>query len=305
MTAGSGGKIWALGLYRPHLPFKVPIRFFNKIKWPPNPPKGLSGKEFYDDWDLGDVPAAGKSLISGEKLLNALKKDDNYLRFIHAYLASISYADELLGKSLDHLDDSNLWDNTLVVLWSDHGWQFGEKTAFKKFTLWERSLRVPLIIAGPNFAQQRICDPVSLLDLYPTIANLLDLDPGHRLDGTDLTPALLGNQSYLKNSHAISVYAKSRYSSELAVSVRDKRFRFTKYWDGSEEFYDHHNDTFETTNLICEGRIDTTNAELFQRIKSLRSIAENICKISIPATYNSVRSVKKSRNPLKNISNAG
>ena len=107
---------------------------------------------------------------NGSRMLrNQLNRQDEYKDFLKAYLASINYADELLGKVLDRMDDCNLWDDTLVVLWSDHGWQLGEKLAFRKFTLWDRSLRVSLMFAVAGIKPARAAEPVTLTDIAPTL----------------------------------------------------------------------------------------------------------------------------------------
>jgi len=168
MKTGSTGQFWALGLYRPHLPFIVPQRFFDAIPTQVANPPGLGLNNFDANnttlWE--HLPKAARKMAKA--WLNTgriLQETDEYHDFIRAYLASIHYADFLLGQVLDHMDEHNLWENTHLVLWSDHGWQLGEKLMFRKFSLWERALRVPLMIAGPTITPTTIDIPVSLVDL--------------------------------------------------------------------------------------------------------------------------------------------
>ena len=119
-----------------------------------------------------------------------LQKHGEYSAFVRAYLASVAYADHNLGLVLDHLQACGLWDDTLIVLWSDHGWQFGEKLAFRKFTLWERALRVPLIFAGGGLPPRTVRAPVSLVDVAPTVMSLLGQPVPKAFSGQDLAPTV-------------------------------------------------------------------------------------------------------------------
>lgn len=205
--AGDTGKFWALGLYRPHLPFIAPQRCFDRLPDTIADPIGLGLNRFDAQNETLHQPLskAGQSMANGSRVLrNQLHRHGEYKDFLRAYLASVNYADELLGHVLDHMDDCNLWDDTLVVLWSDHGWQYGEKLAFRKFTLWERSLRVPLMIAAPKTRPARTPDPVSLTDLAPTLFAQMGLPIPDQCEGQDLSP-LLSNPVAKLRGHATAV----------------------------------------------------------------------------------------------------
>ena len=117
--------------------------------------------------------------------------DHQWRPLVRAYLATISLMDSQVGRVLDALDASGARDNTIVVLFSDHGWHLGEKGITGKNTLWERSTRVPLIFAGPGIAQNAFCNrPVELLDLYPTLAELSGLPAEKGLEGHSLAKLL-------------------------------------------------------------------------------------------------------------------
>lgn len=250
MESGVTGQFWALGLYRPHLPFIVPQRFFDAIpKQVANPP-GMGLNEFDPEnktlW--ARLPSAAKRMVkTWLKTGVVLQETNEYHDFVRAYLASIHYADFLLGQVLDHMDKTKLWDNTHVVLWSDHGWQLGEKLMFRKFSLWERALRVPLMIAGPSITPAKMDTPISLVDLAPTLLNLADLnsDPNH--SGNDLLSSTISH--YACATWGIN---QDRQDIKTAITVRSKTHRLIMYWNQEMELYDHRTDPFEHTNLLFE-----------------------------------------------------
>jgi arylsulfatase A-like enzyme len=166
-------------------------------------------------------------------------------------LASISYTDGLVGCLLDALDASDYADNTVVVLWTDHGWHLGEKQHWRKFALWEEATRTPLIFVAPRGtpglpqgtpAGIRINKPVSLLDIYPTLAALCALPPRDGLSGQSLVPLLADPAADWKRP-AITTHGR------LNHAIRTDRWRYIRYADGSEELYDHDIDPMEYTNL--------------------------------------------------------
>ena len=248
------GQFWALGLYRPHLPFIVPRHYFDLFSGEVADPPGL-GMNHFDPGDtsrLDPLPKPARSMADNSRAFRRmLQRHGEYKDFLKAYLAAIAYADDLLGRVLDRMDDCKLWHNTLVVLWSDHGWQLGEKLAFRKFTLWERALRVPLIFAGPGIRQGRSDAPVSLIDIAPTLFARAGLDRPAQFSGQDLSPLLEGRKAEMRGS---TVSAWGRHfvgdSPQIALSVRSRSHRYIFYWDGTEELYDHRIDPFEHTNLI-------------------------------------------------------
>jgi arylsulfatase A-like enzyme len=181
---------------------------------------------------------------------------------VRAYLASISYADEQIGRVLDALHRSPHAANTVIVLWSDHGWHLGEKGHWHKSTLWEEATRVPLVISAPGYRSGECDRPVSLLDLYPTLIELCTTDVRSvaqdgvalvekstglktQLDGVSLVP-LLRDPKAEWNRPAVIEYKLGN------VAVRSDRYRYIRYRDGGEELYDHRTDPHEWNN-IAEG----------------------------------------------------
>lgn len=178
-----------------------------------------------------------------EPRLSWLKKENQWQPLVKSYLASISFMDSQVGRLLDTLEEKGLSKNTIVVLWSDHGWHLGEKGITGKNSLWERSTRVPLIFAGPGITPNATCaKPVELLDMYPTLVNLCGFNPVAGLEGHDIGP-LLKNASGKREWPAITSHNQGNHA------VRSERWRYIRYADGSEELYDHCEDTNEWNNL--------------------------------------------------------
>ena len=182
-----------------------------------------------------------------------------------AYLACISFVDHQVGQLLDALDAGPYADNTLVVLWSDHGWHLGEKQHWGKWTGWERSTRVPMIIVPPknrahDFAKpgSRCGQPVGLIDLYPTTTQLCRVKPPEGLDGRSLVP-LLRNPRLATGRAVVTTFDPGN------VTLRTDHWRYIRYADGSEELYDHRTDHNEWHNLAN----DPIHAD---RIRELRRL---------------------------------
>ncbi|WP_069299795.1 sulfatase [Neptunicoccus sediminis] len=257
MERGSQGQFWALGLYRPHLPFVVPQRFFDMLPDTVANPPGLGQNSFDPTAEApqSGLSAAGKAYANSRaQFRRIVSRTGEYQDFLKAYLASVAYADYLLGRVLDHMDDAGLWENTTLLLWSDHGYQLGEKLAFHKFTLWERSLRVPLMIAGPQIAAGRYDEPVSLIDIAPTLMAVAGQPPVPQFSGQNLLPLLKGETAAMRG-YAGSVWTQQSKEglAQTALSLRSATHRYIFYWDGSEELYDHQRDPFEHDNLLAGG----------------------------------------------------
>jgi choline-sulfatase len=251
----------AVGFYLPHIPIYAPQRYFDRV-----PDEAHILLPSVRDDDLDDVPAIARQLhqwkpnLPGlspvEPDLEWLKRHDQWRSLVRAYLAGVQVADEQVGVVLSALRQSRFADNTIVVLWSDHGWHLGEKGLVGKSTLWERSTRVPLIFAGPGIAAGGVVrSPAELLDLYPTLADLAGLERPPVLEGLSLRPQLRDADAP-RLQPAITSYHYGNFA------VRDARWRYIRYVDGSEELYDHRVDPGELRNLACERRLATVKARL-------------------------------------------
>ena len=239
----------AVGFYRPHQPLWAPKKYHDMY-----PPESVVLPEVLAN-DLDDLSRTAQDL--GRYALTSGRHDTTvengqWRNAVSAYLACISFVDAQLGRVLDALDASSHADNTMIVLWSDHGWQLGEKEHWGKFTPWERSTRVPLILAPPNTARPAGFKPntqsdqtVSLLDVYPTVIDSLGLKKRPDLDGQSLVP-LLSDPDASWPHVAMSTVGRGTHT------VRDSRWRYTRYFDGTEELYDHRSDPNEWHNLITD-----------------------------------------------------
>lgn len=226
------------GIIRPHLPFYAPKSYFDMY-----PLDQIQLPELKED-DLDDVPQAGRMMGFGEARHEAITSNGHWKTAIQAYLAASTFADDCVGRLLEGLESSGYADNTIVVLWSDHGWQFGEKKHWSKFTLWERATRVNLVFAGPGVVVgQESNASVNLLDLYPTLAAMTGIEvPEQQVEGNNIAP-LLKEPGRPWPWPSVTTYGYMNHTA------RDQRFRYIRYHDGSEELYDHEVDPLEWTNI--------------------------------------------------------
>ncbi|MEX2263767.1 MAG: sulfatase [Bryobacteraceae bacterium] len=234
----------ACGFYRPHLPWYVPRQYFDKF-----PESGIRLPEVLAN-DLADVP---KSAIRSLRDHDNVTSTRQWKKAVASYLACINFADANVGRVLRALDSGPNRENTIIVLWTDHGWQLGEKQQWRKFTLWERSCRVVCTIAAPGVSQSnRSCGrTVELLDIYPTLADLCNLPPKKELEGRSLRP-LLQNPDASWDKPAITSDGPDK------TTVRTERWRYSRFADG-EELYDHTADPHEWHNLA--GRAEHAGAK--------------------------------------------
>ena len=241
----------ACGIYKPHLKWAVPQKYYDmfpleKIKLPPHIAN-----------DLEDVPERAKTLRKYKDDHEIILRKNRWEKSVQAYLATIAYADMNVGRVLDALEESKYKDNTIIVLWGDHGWNLGEKETWRKFNLWEESTRAPLIWVAPNVTERgEICDaPVDFLAIYPTLCELAGLPIPEHVEGESIVP-LLKNPKTKWDGVAVTTY---RYMNH---SVRTNQWRYTLYDDGSEELYDHTKDEYEWNNLASQPQYNSLKREL-------------------------------------------
>jgi len=245
------------GMYRPHTPYTAPKRFMemykdSKITLPPG----------FMENNLDDVPEMGKELIDGMKALQTqgLTKEEALLRYLKAYCANYSFADWNLGRVLDQLDKSPYSKNTIVVFCSDNGFHNGAKGHWTKSTLWEQADAVPFLIRLPDGKAYKCPQPVTLVDIYPTLVEYCGLTPPRqKLDGLSLVP-VLKNPKYKWDRPGLTTYGE-RYSS-----VRSEQYRYIRYPDGKEELYDHYKDPYEHTNLAGRPEMKTVISKLAKSV---------------------------------------
>lgn len=242
----------ACGIFRPHLPWYVPREYFGLY-----PLDEIELPVVRED-DLDDIPAEGRALSEARRSdFIKIEAAGKWKHAVQAYLASISFADAQVGRLLDALDNGGYAGNTIVVLWSDHGWHLGEKSHWHKSTLWEEGTRVPFIFVVPGVARagERCESAVSLVDIYPTLNELCGLPAIDAHDGESLA-ALLRNPAAGRRRPAITQYQPGQ------CAVRGDRYRYIRYADGSEELYDHRSDPHEWVNLAGNPDHARAKAEL-------------------------------------------
>ena len=253
----------ACGLYRPHEPWFVPQAYFDRfplddIQLPPG----------YKEDDLDDLPPEGKRR-GPNRYFAHIREQGQWKQGIQGYLASIAFADAMLGRVLDALEAGPHAVNTIVVLWSDHGWHLGEKQHWQKFSPWRAVTRVPLMVRVPSGVAPRLprgtqaggrcAQPVNLLDLFPTLTELAGLPHKADNEGRSLVP-LLGDPAHAWDHVSITYLEQP---GGYALSARD--WRYIRHIGGDEELYHTAEDPFEWTNLAENPEHEQTLAYLRAR----------------------------------------
>ncbi len=298
-----------VGFVKPHTPLYAPQKYFDMF------PLDNIKIPVIKEGDIDDIyystvyEPSEMGLAYFRKLKHSFPEGDEGLRkFLQAYLACISFVDDQIGKVVDALDNSKFKDNTIVVLVSDHGWQMGEKNYLYKNSPWEESTRIPFIIRNSGQSND-VCEvdqPVSLIDIYPTLVDLCDLkgsykldNINHHLDGFSLSPFLqnkpekwqgpngaltvlgaginkpIEGVGFNSNPGAlwhieITADLDSTYVGQQNYSYRTKDWRYILYHNGKEELYNHKNDIYEWTNLADDPNYyeikDRLKTQMFQII---------------------------------------
>ena len=247
----------AVGFFRPHTPFVAPKKYFNlydreKIEIPE------SSSQY-----LATLPEpAAKSIRAKKNQLNLEKELAQEIK--EAYYATISFVDAQVGRLLDQLESSGLDKNTVIVFTSDHGYHMGEHGHWQKQTLFENATRIPLIISAPNSENKGVISmsPVELIDLYPTLMDLTDINTPQHVVGKSLKPLM-------KNVNA-SIRGSALTNWRNGYSIKTKRYRLTKWGSNGElgyELYDHKSDMNELINLA-------TNQDYNEVLDSLKLVIE-------------------------------
>ena len=272
----------ACGIYRPHEPWFVPRPYFEKfpladIQLPPG----------YRADDLDDLPTAGRKR-GPNRYFEHIQAQGQWKQGIQGYLASIAFADAMVGRVISALEAGPNRDNTIVVLWSDHGWHLGEKQHWQKFTGWRVCTRVPLIVRVPpgtpgladgTVAGSRSNQPVNLLSLFPTLTDLSGIANGPRTDGPSLLPLLKNPQANWDHVSTTFLNQPDDYS------ISDRDWRYIHYNDGSEELYQISADPHEWRNLASEPQHES-NLQYF------RSRAPKDFRKYVPISINAMPKLK-------------
>ena len=250
-----------VGFIRPHAPWYAPQKWFDM-----HPPAELTMPPYLAG-DLDDVPQISRDLHEMPMMPTTewAIETGEWPNIVQGYLASVSFVDHYIGEVLKALENSPYADNTIVVLWGDHGYHIGEKNRFAKHSLWEETSRVPLMVRTPGGVEGQVTDTtVSLLDLYPTLVDLAGLPVNETNEGTSLRTVLEG-ESEIPERVAITSYGFGNHA------IRDKRYRYIYYIDGSEELYDHQNDPDEWTNQANNPEYAEVKQKLAQHLPEVNA----------------------------------
>jgi len=269
--AGNEPLLLAVGFYKPHQPFFVPRKYFDMYDVRHVAlPLTIAG-------DLYDVPVPGVDLATRpwtSATHKTVVKYGAWREAVRAYLATISFADALVGRLIDGLDRSPRADDTWIILWSDHGWSLGQKGHWGKHAPWRESVRVPLIIVPPRrnpppgFVPGSRCDAmVNLLDLYPTLIEICGLPPREGLEGRSLVP-LVRDVNAPWPEATVTTVGRGNHS------VCTRRWRYIRYFDGSEELYDRAEDPNEWFNLADHPACESVKRRLGRYCPQDRSIKQ-------------------------------
>jgi arylsulfatase A-like enzyme len=241
----------AVGLTKPHMPWNVPKKYFD---WFPLeeiilPPTRAD--------DLADVPPAGLRMAGRDGDHARMRRSGRWKEAVQAYLATIAYCDAQIGRLLDAWEKSPHKENTIVVLWGDHGWHLGEKEHWRKFALWEEATRVPYIWVVPGVTKPGgLCHrTVDLMSIYPTLCSLCGISIPQHVEGHDVSSLLAEPQAQWSRP-ALTTFRLNNHT------VRTEKWRYIRYADGGEELYDHENDDYEWTNLADDARFAQIKKDL-------------------------------------------
>ncbi|MCV9389256.1 sulfatase [Reichenbachiella ulvae] len=264
----------ACGLFAPHLPWVVPQEYLDMF-----PIDEMAIDQDLLDWiesDLKDLSAYGQNKTRNTHMdelrrfgieLDGKGGDMNaWKAYLQAYLATIAYSDRNIGVLVDAIEQNPQKDNTVVMLWSDHGYHVGDKNRSGKVTLWEAANHCNLIIRDPRIKEstegKRAETPVSLQDLYPTVVSLADLDKPEHVHGVDLS-LILKNSKEERGQPVLNTNGKDNHA------LRTDGFRYIRFRNGDQELYDLEKDPFEEINLAKSEKHQELLNSLYQQLNEM------------------------------------
>ncbi|MGJ8723484.1 MAG: sulfatase [Roseibacillus sp.] len=254
-----------VGFWRPHVPMYAPQKWFDLF-----PLEQIKLPKVTNN-DLADISPYALDLTTLKHVAPThdwILESGEWKHAVQAYLASIAFADHQVGRVLDALDSGPHKDNTIIVLFSDHGFHLGEKERWAKRSLWEDGTHVPLIIAAPGFPAEQVAkQPAQLLDIFPTLISLANLPTDNSQEGQSLIPLLKNSQSE-GHYRAITSFGPGNFS------VRTLNERYIHYRDGSEELYDHLSDPHEHHNLLTNRESSPLDLALTKMLLECLNIEE-------------------------------
>ncbi|PTX62333.1 arylsulfatase A-like enzyme [Kordia periserrulae] len=279
------GKPWFLGVgyQKPHLPFVAPKKYWDlydrdKIELAKfqQVAEGTPKFAYHSFGELRAFSDIDNDLRVGDKVPEAKQRE-----LIHGYMACISYIDAQLGKLLDDLERRGILEDTVIVLWGDHGWHLGDHTEWCKHSNFEQATRIPFMFAGPKVAKNQKSDhPVNLVDLFPTVFELANVSQHPQTDGKSLVPLLDSNPK--TNIDMDYAYHQYRRGKRMGYSIRTDRYRYTEWhnddyrsyeaYNGNNivgrELYDYEADPLETKNWVKDAKYAAIVKELKAKLKA-------------------------------------
>ncbi len=265
----------AVGFWKPHLPFNAPQKYWDqydteeiakRIKsLPDSNAPDIARHDSQEVRSYTDIPKTGE-----------ITREQN-LKLNHGYYAAISFLDAQIGKVLDEIERQGIADNTIVVLWSDHGLHLGEHDLWCKTSNFELDARVPLIISQPGMTSggKTSQSLVELVDLYPTLVQLCGIAPNAMVEGKSLLPVLQSPETEIR-SGALTQHPRPAYyrgkPEVMGYSLRTKTFRYTEWRDfktgsvSAIELYDHASDPQESNNLADEPKYQSVRQKLSEQL---------------------------------------
>ena len=275
---------FAVGFDKPHLPFVAPKKYWEMYQREQfqlaefqKAPEGVPGYSVHNSGEL----RYGYSLPLNGDISEADQKE-----LIHGYYACVTYVDAQIGKVLDALEETGVAENTIIVLWGDHGFHLGDHAMFCKHSNYENATRVPLIVAAPKQLEKgsKSSSPVELIDVFPTLTDLAGVKSPDVLEGESLRP-LLDDHTAKLSKLAMSQYDRGKGENmRMGYSVRDERYRLTEwrrfdYKTGAKdgpveavELFDYQTDPLETKNLAEDPKTKEIVSKLSAEIKKLRNL---------------------------------
>lgn len=257
----------AVGFKKPHLPFCAPKKYWDMYEREDMPlaeySKKAEGSPDFAYHKCGELQSYSDipELISFSDIDNVVLPDDKERELIHGYYACISYTDAQIGKVINALKKKGMLENTIIVLWGDHGWHLGDHGLWNKHTNFEHATHVPMIIIDPSSKHREVNHPVEFLDIYPTLCELNGLLVPSHTDGQSLAAVIKSEN----DETSLKPYAASQYPrvNKMGYSIRDGRYRYTVWVDWknkttnpekiyAEELYDYEKDPNETVNLVSD-----------------------------------------------------
>jgi arylsulfatase A-like enzyme len=211
------------------------------------------------DTDLDDIPRAGVAMAKPQGDHADILKSGRWKEAVQGYLAAITFCDAMIGRLIDGFDKSPNRDNTIIMLWSDHGWHLGEKQHWRKFALWEEATRAPFMVIAPGLTKPNsVCDrTIDYMSIYPTLCDLTGIPTPKYCEGPSIKK-LLRDPKAAWDQPAITTHGYQNHA------VRTEKFRYIRYADGSEELYDEVADPLEWKNLAADSNYAAVKKDLGQ-----------------------------------------